>query len=87
MTVKETKAPEAAEREKKKKRRGKKNPFLFLAPLLLFAAGAGIFLYPAVSNYLAEAGQRNVIRRYEAAVEGEDAQKLAQAWEEAEIYN
>ena len=46
----------------------KKNPLLLLAPLLLFAAGAGIFLYPAISNLLAERQQQEVIHTYQAKV-------------------
>ena len=65
----------------------KKNLLLFLAPLLLFAAGAGIFLYPAVSNLLAEKNQQKVIHTYEAEVENLDQEELDAAWEEAQTYN
>ena len=63
-------------REQKKK---KLNLLLLLAPVLLFAAGAGIFLYPAISNYLAERQQTEVIHTYQA--------KLDEAWQEAVEYN
>lgn len=65
----------------------RKVPWGFLASLLLFAAGAGIFLYPAASNLLAESRQKGVIRSYEALVEEKDPESLREAWEEAEIYN
>ena len=70
--------------ENKKK---KKNLWMLLASLLIFAVGAGIFLYPAVSNYLAERDQRKVIRSYRAAVENQDQETLDAAWAEAEEYN
>ena len=47
----------------------KTNPLLLLAPLLIFAVGAGIFLYPAISNFLAERGQQDTIRTYHAIVQ------------------
>ena len=65
----------------------RRNPLIFLAPLLVFAAGAGIFLYPAVSNFLAERAQTNVIRSYQAAVDESNRQKLEEEWQKAEEYN
>ena len=65
----------------------RRNPWIFLAPLLVFAAGAGIFLYPAVSNFLAERAQTNVIRSYQAAVDESNRQKLEEEWQKAEEYN
>lgn len=65
----------------------KKNPLLLLAPLLLFAVGAGIFLYPAISNMLAERQQENVIRTYQAKVSEMDQAQIDAAWAEAEEYN
>lgn len=70
--------------EKKKK---KKNLWVLLASLLIFAVGAGIFLYPAVSNMLAERNQRSVIHSYQAAVDQTDQEQLDAAWQEAEEYN
>ena len=64
-----------------------RNPWIFLAPLLVFAAGAGIFLYPAVSNFLAARAQTNVIRSYQAAVDESNRQKLEEEWQKAEEYN
>ena len=49
-----------------------KKPWMLLAPLLIFAVGAGIFLYPAISNFLAEKRQQGVIHTYQAQVEKED---------------
>lgn len=69
------------------KRKEKKNPVVFLASLLIFAAGAGIFLYPAVSNLLAEYQQENIINTYRAKISQADQEELDTAWEEAETYN
>ena len=65
----------------------KKNPLLLLAPLLIFAVGAGIFLYPAVSNLLAERNQQDVIRTYRKSVEQVDEETLRQEWDAAVEYN
>lgn len=69
------------------RQKNKKNPIVFLASLLIFAVGAGIFLYPAISNLLAEYRQENVIRTYRAKVEQTNQEELDAAWEQAEIYN
>ena len=42
------------------------NRVYFLAPVILFITGAAIFLYPAISNYIAEKKQWNVIQTYDA---------------------
>ena len=72
---------------KRERREKRLNLFILLAALLLFAAGAGIFLYPAVSNYLAERRQDEVIRTYQAQVDEMDRQALEEAWQEAQEYN
>lgn len=70
-----------------KKSHKKRNPLVLLAPLLIFAAGAGIFLYPAVSNFLAERNQSNVIHTYQAKVEQMDQEEIDEAWSRAVEYN
>lgn len=73
------------DKRKKKKQRGG-----FLAPLLavlLFCMGAGVFLYPTISNYFAEKEQLSVIREYQAQVETGSAVDLETEWEMAEAYN
>ena len=71
--------------KKQKRKESKVNPALFLASLLIFAAGVGIFVYPAVSNRLAERRQAEAIERYEADVtvlEPEEIEEQkARAWE------
>lgn len=59
----------------------------FLAPILVFAVGAGIFLYPAVSNFLAEQNQEKVIHTYNAVVESSSSETLDAEWKKAEEYN
>lgn len=74
----------------KKKRRKKQqgmSPVPFLASLLVFAAGAGIFLYPAVSNRLAEKNQKGIITAYAEYVDEADEEELKRQWEQAEEYN
>lgn len=74
--------------KKRKGQRGQKSkPWVFLASLLLFVVGAGIFLYPLVSNLMAERLQEQVIRTYTAKIEETRREELDQAREDAEIYN
>ena len=72
---------------KRKRKKKKRNLLLLLAPLLLFAAGAGIFLYPAISNYLAERQQTEVIHTYQAKVDEMEQAEIDAAWQEAVEYN
>lgn len=67
--------------------RKKKNPWVFLAPLLIFAVGAGIFIYPAASNFLAERNQQHIIHAYQKTVEETSRDVLDNAWAEAITYN
>ncbi|MFR7992979.1 MAG: class C sortase, partial [Lachnospiraceae bacterium] len=67
--------------------RKKKNPWVFLAPLLIFAVGAGIFIYPAASNFLAERNQQHIIHTYQKTVEETSRDVLDNAWAEAITYN
>lgn len=75
---------------KQTKRKEKKQRGGFLAPLLavlLFVIGAGIFLYPTISNYLAENEQIAVIQDYQEQVENGSTVDLEAEWKKAEIYN
>ena len=65
----------------------KKKPWTLLVPLLIFGVGAGIFIYPAISNFLAEKEQIGVIKRYQAQVEKAEQEELDAAWQEAVRYN
>lgn len=61
-----------------------------LAPLLavlLFLAGACVFFYPTVSNYLAEKNQMKVIENYEETLADTSEEDLSAEWAAAEAYN
>lgn len=58
-----------------------------LSALLLFAAGAGIFLYPAVSDHLARRQQTFVIQEYQEQVDKVSREEMKAEWEKAEEYN
>ena len=71
-------------REQKKK---KSNLLLLLAPHAAFCSRRRDFPYPAVSNYLAERQQSEVIHTYRAAVNEMDQAEIDAAWQEAVEYN
>lgn len=72
---------------KKVKRKNKKNRFTILVPIIIFLMGAGIFLYPAISNYLASLEHEQVIHSYVDKVSAYSEEELKNLWEEAKIYN
>lgn len=47
--------------------------FSSLLAILLFWIGVGLFLYPTISNYLAERQQVSVSREYEKEIDSYDA--------------
>lgn len=57
------------------------------AAVALFFGGAAVFCYPAVSNYLNQKNQAQVVQNYEQAVAGQDEDFLAEEWAKAEEYN
>ena len=58
-------------KRKSRKRRGRTKVLPFLA-VILFLFGAGIFLYPTVSNYFAEQRQASVVEDYQEKVDETD---------------
>ncbi len=60
---------------------------IILIAVLIFLAGAAVFLYPTVSNWLAEIHQSDVIQEYEAELAEEDPDDYAEAWRLAQEYN
>ena len=58
-----------------------------LVPIVIFLLGAGIFLYPAISNYFAVQNQAHTIKEYQVAVQNTGTEELDAAWKEAEEYN
>lgn len=75
------------EKQKTKKKRSIKNLLNILVPVMIFVTGAGIFLYPAVSNMIAEYEEKTIIHTYEAAVDETAQEELDEAWALAEEYN
>lgn len=63
------------------------NPVLILASVLIFMTGAGIFVYPAVSNYLAERRQAETVRDYQEEVSSLEPQELSEELKRAQEYN
>lgn len=59
---------------------------LILAALLILG-GAGVFFYPAVSNFIADQSHREIITTHANLISNLDPEILEQEWQEAEIYN
>ena len=72
---------------KQKQNKSKINSALFLASLLIFAAGVGIFVYPAVSNWLAERRQAEAIERYKEDVTVLEPEEIEEQKARAQEYN
>ena len=70
---------------KKTKSRG--SLLVVVLAALLFLAGAAVFLYPTVSNWLAEIHQSDVIQEYEKKLATEDEDFYAAEWQRAREYN
>lgn len=73
-------------KQKKIKGRGG-NLLLLIVAFLFLLAGIGIFLYPVISNLLAEKNQAQVIQEYDSALEQINETELEKEWEAAEEYN
>lgn len=58
-----------------------------LVPIMIFMIGAGIFLYPAVSNYFNTLHQNETIQTYLAKLSTADQEQLDSLWNEANLYN
>lgn len=71
--------------DKAKKSKGSR--IIILLSALLFLAGAAVFLYPTVSNWLAEIHQSGVIQEYTDAVAHEDKNFYETEWQKALEYN
>lgn len=72
---------------KENDKRIKKNRFTILVPIIIFVIGAGIFLYPAISNYITSIGHDQVIHSYAAKVSEISQEQIDAMWNEAIIYN
>ena len=70
-----------------KKSKNKANLFVIISAVLIFLAGAVVFLYPTISNWLAEIHQSGVIQKYEEKLAAEDEDFYAAEWQKAIEYN
>ena len=59
----------------------------FLVPLLFIAIGAGIFLYPHISNWYMEKQQKKVIHQYQTSIAREKQEDIQKLWKAAITYN
>ena len=55
--------------------------------IILVLLGAGVLLYPSVSNFLSERNGSEAIREYNQKVDDYDEATLRALWDEAELYN
>lgn len=60
---------------------------LLIIALIFILVGTGIFLYPSISNYLAEKNQVEAIRNYDKLVVNLDKAGLQEEKDKAQIYN
>ena len=65
----------------------KKSKVMPIISSIFFMAGACIFFYPTVSNYIAEKNQANVIQEYQETVQKDDIENVEAEWAKAEEYN
>ncbi|MDB7985759.1 class C sortase [Faecalicoccus pleomorphus] len=72
---------------KEKNKQIKKNPFTILVPIMIFIIGAGIFLYPAISNFITSANHDEVIHTYAAKISEFSQEEIDSMWNDAIIYN
>lgn len=72
-------------RKKNQKKTGSLGIVLIAA--VIFLTGAAVFLYPAVSNWLAEIHQSDVIQEYEDEVAEKNPEDYEEAWRLAQEYN
>lgn len=60
---------------------------LLIISIIFIILGVGIFLYPSISNYLAEKNHINIIRNYDDLIVKIDEEKINEEKEKAKIYN
>ncbi len=70
-----------------KKLKSKIDIILLIISLILMIGGICVFLYPTVSNYLAEKNHIEAIREYDEVVSNIDENTIAGELEKAQIYN
>ena len=70
-----------------KTKKGGISSAIIVFAVLLFLSGAAVFLYPAVSNWLAEIHQSDVIQEYEEELATKDKNLYAAEWQKVREYN
>lgn len=60
---------------------------LLIISIIFIILGVGIFLYPSISNYLAEKNHIDIIRNYDDFIVKIDEEKINEEKEKAKIYN
>ncbi len=60
---------------------------LLIISIIFIILGVGIFLYPSISNYLAEKNHVDIIRKYDELIVKTDDGKLKEEKEKAQVYN
>ena len=60
---------------------------LLIISIIFIILGIGIFLYPSISNYLAEKNHIDIIRNYDDLIVKIDEEKINEEKEKAKIYN
>ena len=60
---------------------------LLIISIIFIILGVGIFLYPSISNYLAEKNHIDIIRNYDNLIVKIDEEKINEEKEKARIYN
>ena len=60
---------------------------LLIISIIFIILGVGIFLYPSISNYLAEKNHIDIIRNYDNLIVKINEEKINEAKENARIYN
>lgn len=60
---------------------------LLIISIIFIILGVGIFLYPSISNYLAEKNHIDIIRNYDDLIVKIDEEKINDEKEKAKIYN
>lgn len=71
----------------KEKQTKKSKRLTVLVPIVIFMIGAGIFLYPALSNYINTLQHNKTIQTYQAKLSSTDQAELDALWNEANAYN
>ena len=69
------------------KKKNRISPLITIFALILFLAGAAVFLYPTVSNWLAERNQSDVVQEYQEALADANEDFYAAEWQKAREYN